>query len=492
MKTLTSFRLPLLAATAVIGFGLTATAQLYPVAYSNYLPGLSADGVSALPTARTNPNNALGVPSNTDVDFGEMAGNSATVDFVSLGFGGSIDLTFAQPFGQCAGPDLQIIETSYGTPACSGWQEYADVFVSQDGCNWVQVADNMCQNFNVELPASMPWGLYVRIVDASPAASFAPNADGYDVDGVIAGCASNMIPVADIDAPRFADAFSNYIVGSTKNGGVLPANRMIGSNTVGTAAGSDAPATPVFASLGFDKASTAGITEGQITLEFFYTVFDRPGDDIRVFETTFSDGAAKPCSNYPEIAEFWGSVDNVNWTLLTAGGTGEPADAYMGGSGRLCRDGWLGIQNMAGGTLRYLKIIDKSIKSSSKFPSAADGYDVDGVYAFGCNPATSGGKYGIYDQNNIPDEDNSIFTMGVFPNPATTTININLETATVDQNYSIIITDMTGRRVDVSTLNAAANTTINHVMSIEHLPAGIYMVSVEANGYKQVNRLIKQ
>jgi len=492
MKTLTSFRLPLLAAAAVVGFSLSATAQIYPVSHSNYMPGPAADLFSPLPTARINPNNALGVPTNTDIDAGEIAGNSATVDFVSLGFGGSIELAFAQPFGQCSGPDLQIIETSYGTPACGAWQEYADVWISQDGCNWLQVADDQCQNFNIELPAAMPWALYVRIVDASPAAAFAPLADGYDVDGVIAGCVSLMIPVADVNAPRFADAFQNYIVGSTKNGGVLPGNRQIGGNAVGTAAGSDAPATPVFASLGFDKVSTIGTTEGQITLEFFYTLFDRLGDDIRVLETTFNDGPARPCSNYPEIAEFWGSIDNVSWTLLTAGGSGEPSDAYMGGSGRLCRDGYLGIQNMAGGTLRFLKIIDKSIKTSNKFPSSADGYDVDGVYGFGCNPSASGGKYAIYDQNNTPDEDVSVFTMGLFPNPATTLININLETATVDQNYSIIITDMTGRSVEVSSLNAAANTTINHEMSISHLPAGVYMVSVEANGFKQISRLIKQ
>lgn len=488
--TLTSLKLSLLAATVIAGVNLDA--QIYPVVYSNYTPGPTADFIGSIPSQRSNPNNALGAPQINDTDMGETAGNSATVNFVSLGFGGSIDLTFAQPFGQCQGADLDIIETSYGTPACSGWQEYADVFVSQDGCNWVQVADNQCQNFSVELPASMPWAMYVRIVDASPAGAFASNADGYDVDGVRANCTSNMAPLADPTAPRFADAYSNYISGSLKgNPASLPAaNRMNPNNALGSATGSDAPATPVFVSLGFDKTSTPGIQEGQITLEFFATLFDRPGHDIRVFETTFNDGGSIACVNYPEIAEFYGSNDGVNWTLLANDGN-EPSDASLGGPGRLCRDGWLEISGMPGGTLRFLKIIDKSIKSSNKFPSTADGYDIDGVYGFGCDADANAGRYGFVDQNNFPDEDGSVFLFGVFPNPASSVITVNLETSSANQDYVIKITDVTGRIVSSEILNVAANSNINHDMNVESLPSAVYIVTVEAGGYKQISRIVK-
>ena len=495
MKTLTSFRLPLLAGAMVMGAGLlqVAAQPLYPVAVVNYTVGTTQDGLSnGVPAGRDNPDNAL-YPQNSDTDMGEVAGNSSTVNFVSLGFGGTIDLRFDQPFGRGEGSDLDIFETSYGTPGCSQWQEFANVYVSQDGCNWIQVAVNQCQNFSVELPDNMPWGLYVRIEDASPNAAFAPDADGYDVDGVRANYLSN-VALKSPEALRFADSYQNFIQGSIKaNAATLPAlNRRDPNKAVGPTTGSDVAGTPVFVSLGFDKANTEEI-EGQITLAFDYTVFDRPGADITVFETTFGDNAAQTCDKYPEVAEFWGSNDGISWTLLAAASS-EPSDAYLGGSGRLCRDGQLEIAGMpaSGGasTLRYLKIIDKSIKSSSRFPGSADAYDVDGVYAYPCD-LTNDGKFGLYDQNNFPDEDASMFFAGIAPNPTSNIINVKIETASTDQNYSIRVFDLMGRTVVSDALNASANSFVNHTMDLGSLPAGIYMISIEANGYKVIEKVIK-
>jgi hypothetical protein len=495
MKTLTSFRKPIMAGALVLGAGLVQVAAqpLYPVTVSNYAVGTSQDGLSiGVPAGRDNPSNAL-FPQNSDVDMGEVVGNSSTVNFVSLGFGGTIDLAFSQPFGSGEGTDLEIFETSYNTPNCSSWQEFANVYISQDGCNWVQVAAAQCQNFGVELPDNMPWALYVRIEDASPNAAFGSIADGYDVDGVRANYLSN-VALKPAEALRYADSYVNFIQGSIKaNAATLPAvNRRDPNKAVGPATGSDVAGSPVFVSLGFDKMSTAE-TEGQITLTFDYTVFDRPGADITVFETTFGDNGVKTCDIYPEVAEFWGSNDGMNWTLLAAASS-EPSDAYLGGSGRLCRDGQLEIAGMpvSGGasSLRYLKIIDKSIKTSSRFPGSADGYDVDGVFAFPCDMANDG-KYGLYDQNDFPDEDASMFFAGIAPNPTDNIVNIKLETAGSDQNYSIRVIDIMGRIVLAEGLNASANSFVNHVMDLGSLPAGIYMISIESNNYKVIEKLIK-
>lgn len=495
MKTLTNFRIPAAALVAVLGLGAgSLVAQpIYPTTLVSYTPGTTADGLGSIPDQRDDPNNAIGAPQESDIDGGEVAGNSSTVNFTSLGFGGEIVLGFSQPFGRGEGVDLQLFETSYNTPACASWQELADVYISQDGCNWLQVVDNGCQNLDIELPDAMPWAMYVRIVDASPNAAFSPGADGYDVDGVKANYLSNIVPLGDLNGPRFANAYSNFIQGTIKGNNNLPAlNRRDPNKAVGPTTGSDVAQAPMFVSLGFDKNDpTNGIIEGQITLEFFYTIFDRSGADLQVFETTFGDNATRPCDNYPEIAEFWGSNDGVNFTLLAADpSSNEPADAYLGGSGRLCRDGKLDISGMPGGTLRYVKIIDKSIKTSNRFPGSADGYDVDAVFGYGCE-GLNGGKYGLYDQNNYPDEDAGVFFMGLFPNPSNDRVNVMIETASIDQNYVIRMFDITGRVVAENSVNAGANTTANVEIAVSHLPAGVYTVSVEANGYKTVDRLIK-
>lgn len=502
MKTLTSVK----AASAVaiiaggLGMGALKAQPIYPTTVVEYQVGLTQDGLGiGVPGGRGDANNAIGAPQNSDINMGEAPNNSSTVNFTSLGFGGHIILKFDLPFGDGEGHDLTIYETSYNTPPCGTWPERANVYVSQDGCNWVLVAENQCQNFNVELPDNMPWGLYVKIEDVSPAAAFNWDADGYDVDGVAAFYLANVNVSAGPDV--YPVEYLNYVIGNLKGAGENnnnspAANRKNPNNAINAPSTSDVSQAPVFTTLGFDKPGTADI-EGQITLRFDYTIFDKPGPDITVYETSFGDKfTSTDCAKYPEIAEFWGSNDGENWTLLAADpSSNEPSEAYLGGPGRLCRDGYLDISNMplSGGarTLRYLKIVDKSIRSSSKFPNSADGYDVDGVVASICSENGSG-KLGYVDQVNVPDEDPGMFFIGVFPNPASDMIVVNVETAQVDQNYSINITDVTGRVVRSQGLNASANASVNEVVSISELPSGVYSVSVEANGYKMIQKLVKR
>jgi len=88
----------------------TADAQVYATSSSNYNPGPLADGVSPIASvrpARTNPNNVVGFvdPSTNDSNIGEGSG---TVQFVSLGYGGSIELQFATPICNIVGPDFKV------------------------------------------------------------------------------------------------------------------------------------------------------------------------------------------------------------------------------------------------------------------------------------------------------------------------------------------------------------------------------------------------
>ena len=140
---------------------------------NNYVEGTKKNG-SPISSLRNHAENALGAP-----EFGD------TINFVTLGYGGSIDLCFDGVVMNEAGDDIQIVETSFGSPACENYKEYADVYVSIDGLTWYPVATGICLDASIDIsnaPLSLPYIRYVRIVNND---ALSTTEDGYDVDGVI-------------------------------------------------------------------------------------------------------------------------------------------------------------------------------------------------------------------------------------------------------------------------------------------------------------------
>jgi hypothetical protein len=124
---------------------------------------------------RNNPNQALGAPQGND-----------TYNFVSLGFGGSIELGFDFVVFNNAGNDIQVIETSFGNPSCVNYPEHSRVAASIDGVSWTDLGE-LCLDGSIDL-GSMTFAQFVRITDISNAGSsrFGGSADGFDVDAVVA------------------------------------------------------------------------------------------------------------------------------------------------------------------------------------------------------------------------------------------------------------------------------------------------------------------
>ncbi len=148
---------------------------------ASYTPGKCKNG-SSIPVGRSIASRALGIPQRTDV-----------VNFVSLGFGGSLTLKF--DYAVVNNPsafDLQVVETSYGNPTCNAYPEKATFEGSLDGLTWTILGD-ICQDGSLEL-GSLSYIHYLRITDVSDKSKFSAAADGYDVDGVLAinqPCGSN-------------------------------------------------------------------------------------------------------------------------------------------------------------------------------------------------------------------------------------------------------------------------------------------------------------
>lgn len=122
--------------------------------------------VSTVNPARSNPTSTLGVAENDTVDS----------HFFSLGFGGSVTLSFDNGISsgvfvvEATNPDYPL--------------EKAKVEISQDGSTWIH-AGTITQDGTVTKPSQIGCAHYVRITDESNTADFSEaTADGFDVDGV--------------------------------------------------------------------------------------------------------------------------------------------------------------------------------------------------------------------------------------------------------------------------------------------------------------------
>ncbi|MCA1750602.1 MAG: T9SS type A sorting domain-containing protein [Cryomorphaceae bacterium] len=138
-----------------------------------YVQGIRSNG-GALASNRTNPTKALGEPERTD-------GNV----FVTLGYGGSITLGFNGIVPNLAGDDLEFVETSFGNSGCEVYPEYADVYVSQDGVNFL-FAKTICKSdpfVDISDAGPLPFITAIKLVNNG---ELSTTFDAYDLDGVLA------------------------------------------------------------------------------------------------------------------------------------------------------------------------------------------------------------------------------------------------------------------------------------------------------------------
>ena len=218
---------------------------------------------------------------------------------------------------------------------------------------------------------------------------------------------------------------------------------------------------------------------GTVTLSFPYTILNNAGADIAVYETTFGDNASRNCASYPEKARFEGSANGSTWFDLEA----VAADGDAGST--LCRDGQLNIPAGQAG-INYIRVTDVSAAFGA---SSTDGYDIDGIVGLGQCVNTPPPMPGRVSTEEVIGEGE--FGIEVSPNPASDFAVLNVSGLNNMENYSIKVIDMMGRVISNETVN---NTTgsFSQAININNLTAGIYMISVESNGNREVTKLIKK
>ena len=131
-----------------------------------------------IPTNRMDTANVLGLPDGEPY-------NPSDVNFVSLGFGGSIIVQFKPAIVNKPGSDLRVYETSGGNLTYSQYPEIADVYGSNNLMNWKYLGEIKNENDNPQFGevdlGTMNRAKYIKIVDKTTQVG----GDGFDVDAMM-------------------------------------------------------------------------------------------------------------------------------------------------------------------------------------------------------------------------------------------------------------------------------------------------------------------
>lgn len=121
-----------------------------------------------------------------------------------------------------------------------------------------------------------------------------------------------------------------------------------------------------FVSLGFG---------GEIVLQLSCRLLDKTGYDFELLETSYGNPTFR---QYPEVAEVYVSKDGINWVSL---GLTQP-DKQRPQNSNSTNDQLGARFDISSANLpfvKYIKVVDRSLKESAAFNKLADGFDLDGI-----------------------------------------------------------------------------------------------------------------
>ncbi|NRR92759.1 T9SS type A sorting domain-containing protein [Winogradskyella undariae] len=404
----------------------------------DYVPGLNSDGTTFNVAERMDTNKALGLPEMDD-----------SMNFLSLGYGGEVTIGFDGVVYNNEGPDIEVVETTFGNASFSNYPESADIYVSQNGIDFYLIGSVLTDNAGdldiSNAPIALAYITEVKIVDTTPSGSISE--DGFDLDGVIAltGCNELIEPTP---AGCYPVDYFNYVEGTKKNGGVIDAIRTeTPENTLGAPEGTD---DYVFTTLGYG---------GEITLTFGGAVYNQAGPDLVVVETTFQNTWG--CETYGEYADVYVSADNINFHF----------------AGTVCKsDNAIDISDAGDfDFIYYVKIVNNNELSTTE-----DAYDLDGVIAVGtCEEfnyaAYADEQYRLLSVDQISANDLGVTT---HPNPTSTVSYIEFTPKTTS-NILIEVFDINGRNIgQVFNQEAYSGQSYTAEFNVNNLASGLYIYKV--------------
>lgn len=192
----------------------------------SYHQGFQKNG-QAVPMQFSDPLQALGEPDASDSP-------SDPPRHFSLGYNGFIVLELSSNLYDQPGNDLIVHEMSFGDPSFSSHPERAEIFVSQNGTQWVSLGlTGSAQDCNApldkafDLAGKITWCRYVKIVDktdrhariltpitCAPTNAFAFDGftNGFDVDAVTCGSYTSTLASARAASEESIARTTEYIL----------------------------------------------------------------------------------------------------------------------------------------------------------------------------------------------------------------------------------------------------------------------------------------
>ena len=450
-----------------------------------------ARGFAHLPVRNLNPSSNVApapqagypIPARsipTKAKVAEMSDIVGDMNFISLGFGGSIVLSYSDRFANVPGNDITVYETTWGNPNCTpNVSESALVEFSQDGFNWIQ--RNACHNGSYDI-SPLLWAKYVRITDKTnnnPSIG-GDGVDAYDVDGLVA--VSDFSGVVPNPLCDYQQGVASQFVGAAGNfpgRGIVAQRKNFANANINEFSGMVIPSTREvsgwynFWSIGFG---------GRACFQLPYSVFATPGADFKMYETTWNN---QPCPNYFEKVNIFVSPDGVNW----------------GPAHYLCKDGDVDF-----GTdfpvVNYIKFED--ISNPANFGGGADAYDIDNIFIYQTPPGSTapdvcgvpqGGRRSVPAMENILSEGGVPEEMFPLDIVGSNVVSDKIAfTATIAEKggYTYSIRNHTGQEV----LNGAfegglyENPTVE--VSTGKFASGVYFLTLSSATGKETVKFIKK
>jgi hypothetical protein len=252
------------------------------------------------------------------------------------------------------------------------------------------------------------------------------------------------------------------VQGKRNNGTPVDGDRSDPNAVLGTPEFSNTPGG--FYSLGFG---------GYIVIKLDGAIEDRPGNDLRISETTYNSPNPQNCNNYPERARISVSNDLLSFTDV----------------GEICQDGEVDIYPLS--CVMYVKITD--ITDPRGFGGQiVDGFDVDGIQCIN-TPSNARMEAPVAaDKNNTNVAvKQSRASLDVYPNPADNFLSITLEATVAADVLNVSLVDLMGR--EIRTVSVTPETT-RHMMEIglDGLNSGVYMIRVTGKNFNQTKKFLKK
>ncbi|TRX59371.1 hypothetical protein FNH22_09390 [Fulvivirga sp. M361] len=248
--------------------------------------------------------------------------------------------------------------------------------------------------------------------------------------------------------------------GKRNDGRAISGKRSNATNAIGTPEQGDGFN---FVSLGFG---------GSVVIALNNTVFDQPGNDFLLIETSFRD-ANRSCDSYPETADVFVSRDGEKFFFV----------------GQACKDTEFDIASAGLMDISYVKVVDTS--NPEDFGPNADGFDVDGIACINAHSSQASPFSLSFSENNVPDEEVES-TIITFPNPFVDKIDVSMEVEE-DGRYEMIVHDLFGTEVFRGTVESTFGK-IDTQIHTQNLADGTYTLTIlaEDNSLRSSSLLIKQ